>query len=120
MTKEELNHYKNLISEKRDNLLMEIKGRKKEDSDKENSNEIQYTFHMADQGTDTMEKEKKYYFASLDGELLRYLDQALDRIEIGTYGICTECNQLIAKERLEALPHALKCIQCKASEELSQ
>jgi len=75
---------------------------------------------MADQGTDAMEKEKKYYFASLNGGLLYDLDQALERIENGAYGVCTECNQPISKERLEAVPHALKCIKCKASEEMSR
>lgn len=118
MNKEELNYFKNLILKKRNSLLKNIKEWKNRDSEDTSDNESQYSFHMADQGTDAMEKEKKYYFASLDGELLYHLDQALERIENGVYGICTDCKQPISKERLEAVPYALKCIKCKANEEL--
>ncbi|MBN1349907.1 TraR/DksA C4-type zinc finger protein [candidate division KSB1 bacterium] len=120
MTKEELEYYKNLIDAKRNSLLKEMDDWKNSHSEESNNADGQYSFHMADQGTDTMDKEYKYYFASLDGELLHELDQALERIENGTYGLCMECNQPISKDRLEAIPHALKCISCKGHEELSR
>jgi len=71
-----------------------------------------YSLHM-EQGTDTMDREKTFLFASREGKFLNYLDDALQRIENGTYGFCTDCGQLIDKERLEAVPHAQLCINCK-------
>ena len=42
-----------------------------------------------------------------------YLEDALQRIDKGEYGKCSECGKVIEKERLEAVPHARQCLQCK-------
>jgi DnaK suppressor protein len=49
--------------------------------------------------------------------LLSSIDAALARIEDGTYGRCERCGEPIAEERLEALPYATRCIECKRLEE---
>jgi RNA polymerase-binding protein DksA len=72
---------------------------------------------MADVGTDNMEREKAFFFATKEGRFLYHLDQALERIENGTYGDCQECGNPIGNERLEAVPHARLCITCKSNEE---
>ncbi len=71
-----------------------------------------YSLHM-EQGTDAMEREKTFLFASREGKFLNYLEDALKRIEKGEYGRCIDCGRLIEKERLEAVPHAQLCVQCK-------
>lgn len=76
-----------------------------------------YSYHMADQGTDAQEREKAFLFASREGKMLRLLDQALDRIENGTYGYCQETNAPIEFKRLEAIPHARLCIAAKKRHE---
>ncbi|HXC24745.1 MAG TPA: TraR/DksA C4-type zinc finger protein [Gemmatimonadaceae bacterium] len=78
-----------------------------------------YSFHMADQGTDAMEREKAFLFASQEGRFLWHIDQALRRLyrEPGNFGKCHNCGQEIAFERLDALPHARYCISCKQREE---
>ena len=78
-----------------------------------------YSFHMADQGTDAMEREKAFLFASKEGRYLYHLDQALRRIykTPPTYGVCEECGREISFERLDALPHTRLCIGCKEREE---
>ena len=48
---------------------------------------------------------------------LNLIDSALARIKNGKYGVCMSCGNKIPKERLEAIPYALLCIECKASEE---
>ncbi len=78
-----------------------------------------YSFHMADQGTDAMEREKAFLFASKEGRYLWHVNQALRRLYKSpeTYGQCQHCGGEIAIERLEALPHARYCINCKQREE---
>src|SRR5216117_583930 len=78
-----------------------------------------YSFHMADQGTDAMEREKAFLFASQEGRFLWHIDQALRRLYKSpeTFGKCHNCGQEIAFERLDALPHARYCIECKQREE---
>jgi DnaK suppressor protein len=78
-----------------------------------------YSFHMADQGTDAMEREKAFLFASQEGRFLWHIDEALRRLYRApeTFGKCHNCGNDIAFERLDALPHARYCIQCKQREE---
>ena len=78
-----------------------------------------YSFHMADQGTDAMEREKAFLFASKEGRLLYHIDEALRRLYKApdSFGSCEECGANIGHERLDALPHARLCIDCKEREE---
>jgi len=78
-----------------------------------------YSFHMADQGTDAMEREKAFLFASQEGRFLWHIDEALRRLYRSpeTYGRCHQCGGEIGFDRLDALPHARYCIECKQREE---
>jgi DnaK suppressor protein len=78
-----------------------------------------YSFHMADQGTDAMEREKAFLFASQEGRYLWHVNQALRRLYQAPdkFGKCEQCGEEISFERLDALPHARLCIRCKAKEE---
>jgi RNA polymerase-binding transcription factor DksA len=76
-----------------------------------------YSFHMADVGTDAMEREKAFLFASNEGHLLREIDDALRKIYGGEYGACETCEKPIARARLEAVPYARLCKSCKEKEE---
>ena len=121
MDQKDLEYFKQLILRKREELIRQIEairentiGEGRDDTLPEQSG---YTYHMADVGTDTMEREKAFYFASREGNLLWHLDQALMRIEKGEYGTCVSCGKPISRERLEAVPHARLCIECKSKEE---
>lgn len=78
-----------------------------------------YSFHMADQGTDAMEREKAFLFASKEGRFLWHVDQALRRLYRNPedYGKCHNCGGEVGYDRLDALPHARYCIECKQREE---
>ncbi len=121
MTKEQLEHYKKIILEKREILLRELEHLKSSGLNTAmkdvSGDHSAYAFHMADQGTDTMDREQQYFFASREGNLLYHLNLALERIERGEYGICVQCGKEISPERLEAVPHARLCIECKSKEE---
>ena len=79
-----------------------------------------YSFHMADAGTDAMEREKAFLFASAEGRVLLQIDDALRRLYRGEYGVCESCGNPIARARLEVMPQARLCISCKEKEERSQ
>ncbi|MEP7029061.1 MAG: TraR/DksA C4-type zinc finger protein, partial [Candidatus Eisenbacteria bacterium] len=74
-------------------------------------------FHMADLGTDAMEREKAFLFASAEGRAIYDVDEALRRLYNGLYGTCESCQLPIARERLEVVPHARLCVRCKEREE---
>ena len=115
-SKTELSHFKEIILDKRKEILEDLDSLKESMMDtttgeyvSENSS---YSLHM-EQGTDAMEREKTFLFAARESKFLNYLDDALKRIEKGDYGRCSDCNKLIEKERLEAVPHAQLCLRCK-------
>ncbi|RMG00760.1 MAG: TraR/DksA family transcriptional regulator [Planctomycetota bacterium] len=68
--------------------------------------------HMADLGSDNFEQEFDLVLAESEGEVLRQIDEALERIDEGTYGVCAECGCKIPKVRLNAIPYTAHCVQC--------
>jgi len=123
MKKKELEKYEKLLLAKRAKLVEEMGLLKKsaESTVRDSSGDLSsYSYHMADQGTDAMEREKAFLFASKDGRLLYHIDEALRRIKDKTYGKCHECEKPISAARLEAVPHARLCIECKEKEELQK
>lgn len=76
-----------------------------------------YSFHMADVGTDAMEREKAFQLASAEGRILLEINEALRRIARGEYGVCESCGSPILRARLEAMPTARLCLSCKEKEE---
>ncbi|MBN1290745.1 MAG: TraR/DksA C4-type zinc finger protein [Candidatus Latescibacteria bacterium] len=124
MNKEDLKYFKEIIDKKKQELLAELgylENSTLNATSKDQSGDLSaYSFHMADQGTDTMEREKAFSLASREGRYLHHLNEALDRIEAGTYGKCRSCGNDISKPRLEAVPNATQCIKCKTAEEKKQ
>ncbi|MBD3288937.1 TraR/DksA family transcriptional regulator [candidate division KSB1 bacterium] len=120
MDKKDLEYFRRLILEKRDDILREmgvIQDSSLNNTSKDASgNDATYSTHMADQGTDAQEREKAFYYAARENKYILYLNEALDRIENGTYGICVSCGRDIPKERLEAVPITQHCVPCKMNE----
>lgn len=121
MNKKDIQYFKDLLLKKRKELMSQmefIKSVEMESTIKEASGDHSaYAFHMADQGTDTMEREKNFFYAQRDGRLLYHIDEALERTEQESFGLCHSCGGPISRERLKAVPHARLCIQCKSKEE---
>lgn len=72
---------------------------------------------QADAGTKTFEREQEMSIANNKLALLSQDERAIDRIDAGTYGRCTNCGQPIVKARLQAFPSATLCVSCKQREE---
>lgn len=76
-----------------------------------------YSMHMADVGTDNFQRELALGLVSNEQQVLYRIEEALKRIDEGTYGKCEECGERIKDSRLKALPFATMCIRCKEKEE---
>jgi RNA polymerase-binding protein DksA len=84
---------------------------------RDETQEIQSDNHPGDVATVTFDRELDYTLEENEERVLHAIDAALTRIDAGTFGICTNCGQPIAEERLEALPYTTLCIDCKRREE---
>jgi RNA polymerase-binding protein DksA len=73
--------------------------------------------HPGDAATTTFERELEQTLEGTSETILKAIDRALARIEDGTYGTCQRCGQAISEERLEAMPYAELCIDCKRKAE---
>jgi DnaK suppressor protein len=120
LSKKELDHYRQRLLVERDRILREL-GRIteaiNESAEEQEAAKQSYSNHLADIGSDYMEKEKNYYYADQEGQYLKAIEIALARIETGEYGQCLECLDLISDKRLEAVPAAELCIACKDKKE---
>jgi len=121
LNKKELAEFKKIVLKKKEGILEEIKHISDDTlkkSQKDASGDISgYTYHMADVATDTYDREFSLGLASNERKLLYDLDDAIKRIEDGTFGICEECKSLITKTRLRAVPYARLCVKCQEKQE---
>ncbi len=130
-SKRDLDHFKEIILEKRDEIIEQLQNLKDQMLDPTTGEYINenspYSLHMAEQGTDAMEREKTFLYAQRENKFLGYLEDALKRIDAGTYGICIECVEepqhlcetcpLVPRARLEAVPHSQLCLPMKQKKE---
>ena len=122
LTKKQLQTLEKLLMDERKRVLKELGQWDETMSNTEQGADgdlSSYSFHMADQGTDAMEREKAFLFASKEGRFLWHVNQALRRLykSPAPFGQCQHCGGEVAFERLEALPHARFCFECKQREE---
>lgn len=130
-SEKELEHFRAIILEKRDEIIEQLQNLREQMLDPTTGEYINenspYSLHMAEQGTDAMEREKTFLYAQRENKFLGYLEDALKRIDSGTYGICVECIEepqhlcdtcpLVPKARLEAVPHSQLCLPMKQKQE---
>ena len=72
---------------------------------------------LVDIAADDIDRKTLEALGAQEIKRLRLIDAALSRIENNRYGLCAKCNKKIPSERLEAIPYALMCIDCKTSDE---
>ena len=72
---------------------------------------------MADTATVTLDREVDYSLEENAAHVLREIDDALKRLDDGTFGTCRRCGKPIGAERLDAMPYVTLCIDCKRLEE---
>lgn len=122
MTKKQLTHIEKRLLDERARALRSLgmfDSMAKADREGGDSALSAYTDHMADQGTEAMEREKAAIFATKEGRYLYRIEEALRRLyhDPKSFGNCHTCGEQIGLERLDALPHARYCIGCKLKEE---
>ncbi|MBI3321492.1 MAG: TraR/DksA C4-type zinc finger protein [Candidatus Omnitrophica bacterium] len=120
MTKEQVKHFRQLLITERTRLTDEIKSIAQNISmtPRDASGDLSgYTVHLADMAADTYERELSTNIVSSEQQILYQIDDALKRLDDGSYGLCQPCNQPISMSRLKAVPYASLCINCQRAKE---
>ena len=114
----ELAEFRAILDKKRASAQEEIDEMRQQLADgRESDSDTAYSMHMADAGTDAMEREKLYLMLARQQKYVGYLDRALTRIENKTYGVCKVTGKPIAKDRLRAVPHTEISMEAKLQEQ---
>ena len=121
LSKDDAAKYKALLLNLRDHLIDGVNFLTTDNlkrSSRDASGELSgYSLHMADAGTDNFDREFALSIVSSEQEALYEIEEALKRLEHGTYGLCDMCEKPVRKERLEAVPFARLCVQCQSGVE---
>lgn len=114
-TDEELEYFRGIIISKRDEAEQDLQMLQNslKESTENASDESAYSFHMADAGSDAQEREKTYMLFNRTKKFIKYLDDAMVRINNKTYGVCKVTGKKISKGRLESVPHTQISIEAK-------
>ena len=115
-TSKELEQYKDVLLQLRSRYRCDVSSMKNTAIKKEDHEGSTITstipLHMADIGTDTYEQEFAFSLMEAGAGRLSEIENALRRIQDGTFGVCQQCQSRITKKRLEAIPYATLCIKC--------
>ena len=121
LTAKDLAFYKDLLLKLRDRIIDEISFLSHDNlnrSQKESSGDLSsHSFHMADQGTDNFDREFAASLLSSEQDVLYEIDEAIRRVDAGTYGVCESTGEPIERERLKVLPFARYCVAAQAEME---
>jgi RNA polymerase-binding transcription factor DksA len=108
--KAEWQNFYNCLMALREQLLRQMNGLAKESAQEMAG----YSLHMADSGTDNFDRDFALSLLSSDQDAIYEIEEALKRIEKGTYGVCELTGKLIPKARLEAIPWTRFTVQAQA------
>jgi YteA family regulatory protein len=114
------NHFRELLLAERERVTAAIQNLHDDhpgSMSEETGEDSVYDNHLADTATETYDRELDYTLEENSEHVLAEIDAALQRIEDGTYGTCTNCGKPIPQERLEARPYATLCIDCQRDRE---
>lgn len=113
MDKKKVDSYRKQLLEKREELLRLVS---KSDQDGREADE-EGTQDIADKASNAYTKEFLFHQSNDNRQILVLVDEALDRIKNGGYGVCVECQDEVQPKRLEAVPWARHCIECQAKQD---
>jgi RNA polymerase-binding protein DksA len=119
LNKRELQYFLQLLLTKRAELIGDMSSMSTEALNPDAANLSHYADHMADMGSDNYEQELTLGLVESERQLLTEIDEAIERIREGTYGVCVATGEPIGKPRLEARPWSKYCIEAARAMERS-
>ena len=114
MTPTDLDYFRKQLLQKKSELIDVV--HKTENYGREMDVEVE-AMDMADRASKSYAKEFMFSLSNLERQLIILVEEALERIQEGSYGECTHCGVTVGRRRLEAVPWALLCVHCQELKE---
>jgi DnaK suppressor protein len=109
MNKKQRQRFNKLLLEKREALLQIVRAARQSEKD----GTTKEAPDLGDRALSTVIRDLNYQVTASERDILRWVDDALDRLEKDEYGVCVSCGEKVQIERLEAVPWARHCIECQ-------
>ena len=116
LTKTQQKQLRALLEEERDELVSQVEDLDAE-ADISRWRDGGFDDDPADTGSANVERERAQSLSNHARRILLEIEDAFSRMEDGSYGVCQRCGERIDYERLEAIPYATYCMDCKRLEE---
>lgn len=113
MDKRKVEHYKKQLLVKQDEIRRMVV---RSDQDGREA-DLEITQDLADRAANSYTKEFLFHQSDDNRRILQLIEEALRRIEDGSYGLCVECQEEVQSKRLDAVPWARHCIECQEKQE---
>ena len=120
MDKKQRDHLEQRLLQERERAVKAM--RQLDNDDDEDGSLTTYPFHLADEGTDTMEQEQEFLLRSVEGRRMIDIDEALRTLykEPERFGRCRKCEMEIPYERLDVVPWAKFCLEHQEQQEATE
>ena len=107
-----------ILLDKREALIQEIKQQLGQSVSEEQSRRLEAAMDSGDQALVDLDREMGISLQEMRNRERQLIDDALDSLDEGTYGVCADCEEEISEKRLHALPFARLCVECQSKREL--
>jgi DnaK suppressor protein len=111
---------KAILEERRREIMSEVQGRMRDVRAEGAGSAVQGVLDAAESSELDIQDEIEFALIQMKAETLNKIDEALRRLEEGTYGYCFECGDEVSERRLRALPFAVRCKDCEEAREVAQ
>lgn len=112
MDRKMLSIFREVLEKRKEEILRQIENQRKSFAHEAGRGD------MFDQTTDSSCRDEYFWARDSETGMLHQINEALERIERGIYGICEDCGEDISENRLAAMPFAHLCLECKRKEEV--
>ena len=111
---------KGILEERRREIMSEVQGRMRDVRAEGAGSAVQGVLDAAESSELDIQDEIEFALIQMKAETLNKIDEALRRLEEGTYGNCFECGEEVSEKRLRALPFAVRCKDCEEAREVAE
>jgi DnaK suppressor protein len=110
---------KRMLDERRREILSEVQGRIRDQREADAWGKVHEVLDAGESSEADIQEDIEFALIQMKAETLTKINDALNRLEEGTYGYCAECGGEISDKRLRALPFAVRCKECEEGRELA-
>ena len=111
---------KRMLDERRREILSEVQGRIRDQREADTWGKVHEVLDAGESSEADIQEDIEFALIQMKAETLNKINEALGRLDEGSYGNCFECGDEIAQPRLRALPFAVRCKDCEEAREMAQ